>query len=125
MSFQVKHSADELDAGETMILTLEDKSILDEKGNLVEEDDADALINTAVAQEKKVAKAKRAAMKRGIHYGEVIRTNTAPIYSRPFSDPGRPLHGLFYSSFPRSLSLFTTLAPLCPTGSSLLGFLFL
>ena len=54
-----------------MILTLEDKGILDESGNLVEEEDADALVNTNIAEEKKVAKAKRAAMKKGIHYGEV------------------------------------------------------
>jgi hypothetical protein len=36
---KVKHSAEELGEGETMILTLEDKGILDDKGNLVEEDD--------------------------------------------------------------------------------------
>lgn len=68
----MKHTADELDAGETMILTLEDKSILDESGNLVEDDGSDALVNAAIAEEKKVAKAKRAAAKRSVPlYGEV------------------------------------------------------
>lgn len=36
---KVKHSAEDLEEGETMILTLEDKSILDEKGRLREEED--------------------------------------------------------------------------------------
>lgn len=36
---KVRHTAEELEEGETMILTLEDKSILDEKGNLREDDD--------------------------------------------------------------------------------------
>ena len=37
---KVKHAADDLDVGETMILTMEDRGILDERGNLVEEDAA-------------------------------------------------------------------------------------
>jgi U4/U6.U5 tri-snRNP-associated protein 1 len=36
---KVKHSADEVGEGETIILTLADKQILDDKGELVEDDD--------------------------------------------------------------------------------------
>ena len=36
---KVKHTADELQEGETMILTLADKNILDEKGDLSEGED--------------------------------------------------------------------------------------
>lgn len=35
---KVKHTADELQEGETMILTLADKNILDDKGDLDDED---------------------------------------------------------------------------------------
>ena len=34
----MKHTADELQEGETMILTLADKNILDDKGDLDDED---------------------------------------------------------------------------------------
>lgn len=36
---KVKHTADELQEGETMILTLADKNILDDKGDLSEGED--------------------------------------------------------------------------------------
>lgn len=43
---QVKHNANELAEGETVILTLADRNILDEKGDL--HDDADELENALV-----------------------------------------------------------------------------
>lgn len=68
---QVKHTAEELDAGSTMILTLEDQSILDEKGNLVEEGE-DTLVDSLITEDKKKQKAKKAAMKKGVPlFGEV------------------------------------------------------
>lgn len=45
---QVKHNAEELNEGETMILTLADRTILDEKGEL--DDDADELENALVVR---------------------------------------------------------------------------
>jgi len=36
---KVKHNLEDLEEGDEMILTLEDKSILDDKGNLIEEDE--------------------------------------------------------------------------------------
>ena len=36
---KVRHSAEELNEGETMILTLADRGILDDTGNLVEDND--------------------------------------------------------------------------------------
>mmetsp|Transcript_4725 Transcript_4725/g.12198 ORF Transcript_4725/g.12198 Transcript_4725/m.12198 type:complete len:817 (+) Transcript_4725:159-2609(+) len=62
---KVKHTAEELDAGSTMILTLEDQSILDEKGNLVEEGE-DTLVDSLITEDKKKQKAKKAAMKKGV-----------------------------------------------------------
>ncbi|PRW60335.1 SART-1 family DOT2 [Chlorella sorokiniana] len=59
---KVKHSAEELGEGETMILTLEDKGILDDKGNLVEEDDV-VLENILTREDKERAKARKAAGK--------------------------------------------------------------
>ena len=48
---KVKHTADELQEGETMILTLADKNILDEKGDLDDDEDQDELENVlAVSQ---------------------------------------------------------------------------
>lgn len=44
---QVKHSVDDLEAGESVILTLEDRGILDDKGNLVDDEEA-ALENILV-----------------------------------------------------------------------------
>ena len=43
---KVRHNAEELNHGETMILTLADRSILDDKGEIVEE--AEELENTLV-----------------------------------------------------------------------------
>lgn len=40
---RVKHSADDLGAGETVILTLADRNILDDKGDLDEEDAPEVL----------------------------------------------------------------------------------
>jgi len=66
---KVKHSADELDTGETMILTLEDRGILDESGRLVE--DEDVLVESLTAEEKKKLRAKKAAEKKSAPlYGE-------------------------------------------------------
>ncbi len=45
---QVKHNADELAEGETVILTLADRNILDDKGDL--DDDADELENALVVR---------------------------------------------------------------------------
>ncbi|KAL4429830.1 hypothetical protein ABPG77_010947 [Micractinium sp. CCAP 211/92] len=59
---KVKHTADELAEGETMILTLEDKGILDEKGNLVEEEDL-VLENILAREDKERQKARKAAGK--------------------------------------------------------------
>ncbi|GAB4814564.1 hypothetical protein N2152v2_001610 [Parachlorella kessleri] len=59
---KVKHTAEELEAGETMILTLEDKPILDEKGNLREEEDL-VLENILAREVKDREKAWRAAGK--------------------------------------------------------------
>lgn len=43
---KVKHNTEELKSGETMILTLADRNILDEKGQIIE--DAEELENTLV-----------------------------------------------------------------------------
>lgn len=43
---QVKHNAEELNEGETVILTLADRNILDDKGDL--DDEADELENALV-----------------------------------------------------------------------------
>eukprot|EP00887_Chlorella_sp_A99_P003910 scaffold11.g3910.t1 len=59
---KVRHTAEELEEGETMILTLEDKSILDEKGNLREDDDL-VLENILAREDKERKKAFRAAGK--------------------------------------------------------------
>jgi hypothetical protein len=78
---QVKHSAEDLDAGSTMILTLEDQSILDEKGNLVEED-GDTLVDSLITEERKKQRAKKASQKKGIPlFGEV--SCTAPNFRSP------------------------------------------
>lgn len=59
---RVKHSLTELAAGEGMILTLADKCLLDEKGNLIEGEDADdELENALVGEERKRKKARDAA----------------------------------------------------------------
>lgn len=56
---RVKHSLSELAAGEGMILTLADKCLLDERGELVEGEDADdELENALVGEERKRKKAR-------------------------------------------------------------------
>ncbi len=45
---QVKHNAEELNEGETVILTLADRNILDDKGDL--DDEADELENALVVR---------------------------------------------------------------------------
>lgn len=57
----VKHDIDELVEGETVILTLEDTAILDEKGKLV--DGPDKLVDALAQQEKARRKARAAATK--------------------------------------------------------------
>ncbi len=59
---RVRHNADELEAGETVILTLADRSILDEKGAL-DEAGQDELEEVLKAQDKARRKAARAATK--------------------------------------------------------------
>ncbi|KAL6774007.1 hypothetical protein ACKKBG_A23420 [Auxenochlorella protothecoides x Auxenochlorella symbiontica] len=56
--FKVKHSVDDLEAGESVILTLEDRGILDDKGNLVDDEEA-ALENILVRETKQREKAYR------------------------------------------------------------------
>ncbi|RMZ56497.1 hypothetical protein APUTEX25_001344, partial [Auxenochlorella protothecoides] len=56
--FKVKHSVDDLEAGESVILTLEDRGILDDKGNLVDDEEA-ALENILVREIKQREKAYR------------------------------------------------------------------
>ncbi|BDA45958.1 probable U4/U6.U5 tri-snRNP-associated protein 1 at N-terminal half [Coccomyxa sp. Obi] len=58
---KVKHNAEELNEGETVILTLADRNILDDKGDL--DDEADELENALVIEQKKREKARRAAVK--------------------------------------------------------------
>lgn len=60
---KVKHDYNEIGEGETVILTLADKGILDEKGQLIEEDDE--LENVLKAEDKKRRKARDAATKKG------------------------------------------------------------
>lgn len=54
---KVKFGADDLEAGEEMILTLEDRGILDEKGHLIDEDEEAALENVLHRENKQRAKA--------------------------------------------------------------------
>jgi U4/U6.U5 tri-snRNP-associated protein 1 len=54
---KVKFGVDDLEAGEEMILTLEDKGILDDKGQLREDDDDLALENIQKREDKQRAKA--------------------------------------------------------------------
>ncbi|KFM22832.1 U4/U6.U5 tri-snRNP-associated protein 1 [Auxenochlorella protothecoides] len=56
--FKVKHSVDDLEAGESVILTLEDRGILDDKGNLIDDEEA-ALENILVREIKQREKAYR------------------------------------------------------------------
>lgn len=60
---KVKQSADDLDVGETVVLTLEDRAILGENGELDEGEDE--LINAVQAEERKRRKARAAAKKQG------------------------------------------------------------
>ena len=57
---QVKHDMDDLGVGEEVVLTLADRGILDEKGNLDEAGD-DELENVRLAEERKRKKARAAA----------------------------------------------------------------
>jgi U4/U6.U5 tri-snRNP-associated protein 1 len=54
---KVKFGVDDLEAGEEMILTLEDQGILDDKGQLIEDDDQLALENIQKREDKQRAKA--------------------------------------------------------------------
>ncbi|GIL77465.1 hypothetical protein Vretimale_2974 [Volvox reticuliferus] len=58
---KVRHDLTEVGEGETVIVTLADKPLLDEKGNLRE--DEDELENTLLAEEKRRRKALKAAKK--------------------------------------------------------------
>jgi len=60
---RVRHSLEQVAEGETMILTLKDSSILDDKLQGINEEE-DELENVNVAQERKRQKAKKAATKR-------------------------------------------------------------
>lgn len=60
---RVRHGLEDVAEGETMILTLKDSSILDDKLQGINEED-DELENVNVAQERKRQKAKKAATKR-------------------------------------------------------------
>ncbi|KAL3145439.1 hypothetical protein ABBQ38_001683 [Trebouxia sp. C0009 RCD-2024] len=59
---KVKHSANELLEGETMILTLADKNILDDKGEL-DDEEQDELENVLAAEQKKRSKARKESQK--------------------------------------------------------------
>jgi len=65
---RVKHSADDLGAGETVILTLADRNILDDKGDLDEEDAPEVLEDVQSAQDKQRARARAAAKKPAVEY---------------------------------------------------------
>ncbi|KAL4855087.1 SART-1 family protein DOT2 [Chlorella vulgaris] len=60
---KVKHNAEDLEDGETMILTLEDRGILDDKGNLVEDDQDMVLENILAREDKQRSKAFKASAK--------------------------------------------------------------
>jgi U4/U6.U5 tri-snRNP-associated protein 1 len=60
---RVRHGLEEVNEGETMILTLKDSSILDDKLQGINEEE-DELENVNVAQEHKRQKARKAATKR-------------------------------------------------------------
>lgn len=61
---KVRHDYSELAEGETVILTLADKRILDERGNLA--DDGDELENVLLAEDKKRKKARDASVKKAV-----------------------------------------------------------
>ncbi|KAI3429836.1 hypothetical protein D9Q98_010149 [Chlorella vulgaris] len=60
---KVKHNAEDLEDGETMILTLEDRGILDDKGNLVDDDQDMVLENILAREDKQRSKAFKASAK--------------------------------------------------------------
>ncbi|PNW84722.1 hypothetical protein CHLRE_03g156100v5 [Chlamydomonas reinhardtii] len=60
---KVRHDLGEVMEGETVIVTLADKSLLDEQGNLREGDSGDELENTLLAEEKRRRKAMKASKK--------------------------------------------------------------
>ncbi|KAG2454998.1 hypothetical protein HYH02_000823 [Chlamydomonas schloesseri] len=60
---KVRHDLGEVLEGETVIVTLADKPLLDDKGNLREGDSGDELENTLLAEEKRRRKAMKAAKK--------------------------------------------------------------
>ena len=60
---KVRHGADEVNEGETMILTLKDSSILDEKRGALNEEE-DELENVLAAENKRREKARKAASKK-------------------------------------------------------------
>ncbi|KAG2440237.1 hypothetical protein HXX76_004349 [Chlamydomonas incerta] len=60
---KVRHDLGEVMEGETVVVTLADKSLLDERGNLREGDSGDELENTLMAEEKKRRKAMKASKK--------------------------------------------------------------
>lgn len=59
---RVQHDAEGLAAGETVVLTLDDKGILNEKGELVE-DEEDVLVHALSKEEKARRKARAEAKK--------------------------------------------------------------
>lgn len=62
---------EELGVGESVIMTLEDKPILDERGRLAEDEEEDVLENVRIREEKSREKARRAAHKKAKPlYGE-------------------------------------------------------
>ncbi len=61
MSVQVRHGLTDLGTGEEVVLTLADRGILDERGNLDEHDGEDELENVRFAEERKRKKAREAA----------------------------------------------------------------
>ncbi|DBA93483.1 TPA: hypothetical protein ACH3X3_013582 [Trebouxia sp. C0006] len=66
---KVKHGADELQEGETMILTLADKNILDDKGDL-DDEEQDELENVLAAEHKKRSKARKESQKPASRFDE-------------------------------------------------------
>lgn len=65
---RVRHSANELEAGETVILTLADRNILDDAGGLNEDDAPEELEDVQSAQDRQRAKARAAAKKPAVEY---------------------------------------------------------
>lgn len=91
---RVKHSADDLGAGETVILTLADRNILDEAGGLNEDDAPEELEDVQSAQDRQRSKARDAAKKPSVEYD--VDGNTKGLlskYDEDEADAGMEIDG--------------------------------